>query len=843
MKLPNPNTSDFLAVALQWVAEGWSVFPLRNKKPLAGSHGSKDASRDPEQVSRLFNQHPSANGVGGICDQWLVVDIDPRHGGETPEFLTPTRVHLSGGPDRGRHHVYRLPSELPRLKSSTGELAPGVDVKTGPGSYVVLPGSIHPDTGRAYRVDDNSPPVAEAPGDLIDRVRSSTSEKTERATLGVLLANPPTVGSRNVWLTRVCGHYAKMYRDAPDEYYRLVGTANRSLDRPLDADEVSKTAESILEAELERMRDPDLEDQLNEDNGWLVSGGDCIRTLRYAGPKSSRRPEPYELCRFDLRVVGKLWNPEEECWIYECDLVTRKDPTPARVFVNASEFGNPRFARQWLAKRALSVGSGADLVHTSHDWCSRLLTYLHAQEAPRRTITPHYGWDEDECAYLTDRYAIDARGARDFAQKVPHPNLVWSAGEYGFGSSQQEARELLAEVMHFQTPQVASLFGAWWAATLVKQWVTPQVSLFPVMALEAASGSGKTTGFFSLMVGMSGSSTGEGHYTPAVLRNHLASNRNGVTWVDDLENPESVHETIRVLTAGGSLSKMDANHNPQKFHLVGSLLLSGEALGFESQRALIDRVVLLSPPPPAGRVSHRDPNRSQWLDVVELQQRLEEIGGPQALAGHLLQECSGMRSQVFQWFKQEREQRSGSGRLRDRDLVLLVGARVLDHLVGGHQYADESGKSLGVYEWVSDWVRRKDQMDLAELVADADGGAALDADNTVTVTLLPRYLADHSGLRNPNVAAVVSPDESEVWLKPTRLANWWYELNRGRVNARTESYSAILAQLRQLRTVYPECVSSGVRKRLGGGRGSNPTPVWVLGGVVAETIRERLQYQ
>lgn len=860
MKIPNvqedPLFGPPLEVALEMARCGWSVFPVVGKRP-AVKRGVYAASQDPDEIRGMFRRAPRATGVAGACTGRVVIDVDPRNGGENLEGLPPTRIHWSGRGDGGCHLIYNLPAgyDESRLSSSTSEIAPGVDVKTGKGSYVILPGSIHPDTGGRYTSNDVDERLA--PPELLEMLEkdsrddhsaqsSSGSGERKGPSLADLLATPPEIGDRNDWLTRVAGHYAYMYRSDRSSYYTMVEVANRLLRQPLDSAEVGKISDSIWTAELESYLDPALEDRLEEHNGWLVSGGGCLLTLAYEGQGKNRLKVPYELCAFDLRVRSKIWDPDQESWMYECDLIQKRSPHQTeRMFVDSLELGNPRTARALLAKRSLSVGSGADLVHRNYDWCSRLLMYLDSQEVPTRVMTTHLGWNTDEQGYVTHEGTIDANGLRASNQVVLSPDLSWVTDTYGTAKDLATAQEVLREVLYFQEPYTVSLFASWWAATLIKQWIKPRVSMFPVCAVEAASGSGKTTGFFSFMAQLAGSTSGEGHYTPAVLRNRLASNLNGITWVDDMENPEALFDIVRVLTAGGSLSKMDGNNNPRKFELVGSLLLSGEALGFGSQRALRDRVLMLTPPPPQGRVSRRDPDRQQWLDIVELRDRLAAIGGGEALSGHFLALAAALAPKIPGWFEEAREDLQKAGRSTDRALVVLVGARALDHLTGGGvELPDDQGELHTPYWYVKQRLVVQENMSIEDRLEHSFGGQALDADNTLTTKIIPAYISQHNAFgldRSPGSAVVHNAEDQEYWINVNRLASWWWEYTHGRVNLRTESSEALLAQIKQLQVVYPESVTT-TRKRMDGGRNTNRQRVWVFSGDVYKSIVGRMEY-
>lgn len=849
MKLQNVSSRTQWDNLTPWQAaqlaldDGWKVFPLRGKEPACAG-GVKDATDDPKRAQELFRSAPNATGVGGACDKLLVVDIDPRNGGEPLSDLPPSRVHYSGRGDGGHHLIFRLTPSTPTIKSSTNSLGEGVDIKTGIYSYVVLPGSIHPDSGRPYRSNDVE--IRDLPAELLERILQTKSSKKSTQSLAALLSNPPEVGGRNEWLTRVSGHYATQYRNDEDTYHAQVSAANRLLRSPLPSDEVIKTAESIWETELQSTRDPDLEKSLDITNGWIVSGYDCMRTLAYVGPAKSRRLEPYDLAAFDLHVVGKLWEPDQMFWVYDCELRTKRDPGQVtKILVKSTDLGNPRVARQFFSQWSLSIGSGAELAHTNYDWCSRILMYLDSQDAPIRTITKHYGWSSVEHGYVIGNEVIDSTGIRSCSKVVADPTLTWVGDTYRMDSNDETVRRILTDVLQYQDSQIAALFGSWWAATLVKQWIQPRVSLFPVMAIEAASGSGKTAGMFSLLVELAGSSVGEGHYTAAVLRNRLSSNYNGVTWVDDLEDPVSIHELIRVLTAGGSLSKMDANNNPQQFQLVGSLLMSGESLGLGSQKALRERTVQLNPPPPQFRMSLEDPERSQWLDVLATRQEIDKLGGGSALSGHLLKMVAGMSAKIKQWFDQERTEHSRAGRLQDRDLVLLIGARVLQELMVDPHLVSNTGERETVYDTVYNWVHRRDSMSIDQLLEDTDGGDVLEQDNTLTSKLLPKYLTSARSASLMGGAAQMKhlPGGSyEVAVNPARLAQWWIEQNRGRINERTESHRSLVAQLKQLKVAFPDNVHSSQKRRLDGGRKTAQVRCWVLDGRVAEVIIKRTDF-
>ncbi len=151
-------TADLRTHALALASHGWAVLPLRGKAPLLkGGRGVLDATSHPETVDRWWTGHPDANIGARVPALAVVVDVDPRAGGADAMTslirrygaLPATLTVVSGRGDGGRHYYFRRP---PGELSST-RLGAGIDLKTSSG-YVVMPPSIHPDSGRPYVMQD-----------------------------------------------------------------------------------------------------------------------------------------------------------------------------------------------------------------------------------------------------------------------------------------------------------------------------------------------------------------------------------------------------------------------------------------------------------------------------------------------------------------------------------------------------------------------------------------------------------------------------------------------------------------------------------------------------------------
>lgn len=159
--IPESSTERFVDHALAYARAGLSVLPLRARdKTPATKHGKDDASTDLDAISRWWARHPDHN-IGIRPDAGLVVlDVDPRNGGDESlaelekanEALPQTWTCRTGS---GGLHIW-----LRAAGPFRGQLCQGVDLKSNSG-YLVVPPSVHPN-GQTYSWINNLP-VAHAP--------------------------------------------------------------------------------------------------------------------------------------------------------------------------------------------------------------------------------------------------------------------------------------------------------------------------------------------------------------------------------------------------------------------------------------------------------------------------------------------------------------------------------------------------------------------------------------------------------------------------------------------------------------------------------------------------------
>lgn len=250
--------------ALWYARCGSRVHPLRpgSKLPLLNDWPRR-ASTDPVTIAVWFRQWPDA-GIAiatGDASGVVVVDVDPRHGGdeslhelerEHGEIPATWRCLTAGA---GLHLYFRHPGG--RVGNAVG-LWPGIDLR-GDGGYVVAPPTVL-DGGRAYAWEigygPHEVPLADPPAWLLERIRRPATGADARPTeeWAALVRGPIVAGSRNDAVARLAGYLLRR-RPAPRVVLELLRAWSESRCRPpLDDDEITRTVDSIARREAERMR-------------------------------------------------------------------------------------------------------------------------------------------------------------------------------------------------------------------------------------------------------------------------------------------------------------------------------------------------------------------------------------------------------------------------------------------------------------------------------------------------------------------------------------------------------------------------------------------------------------
>lgn len=188
---PDPELADH---AHTYAAAGLDIFPVNphDKTPLVSQY---KATTDHDTIAAWWHQHPRALIGHRIAPDVVVLDIDPRHGGNTVwralldafPARPVTRWHRSGRGDGGGHTWWQRPADKTTITTldqwakerGLGHAIPGsdrwtcgIDILHHNHRYTILPPSPHPDTGKPYTwaTGGLDTPVAPMPALLADLI-------------------------------------------------------------------------------------------------------------------------------------------------------------------------------------------------------------------------------------------------------------------------------------------------------------------------------------------------------------------------------------------------------------------------------------------------------------------------------------------------------------------------------------------------------------------------------------------------------------------------------------------------------------------------------------------------
>jgi hypothetical protein len=198
--------------AKELALNGFFVFPLQygGKVPFEGTRGFLDASMSIPVIEQDFSRYGGKANIGIATgqSQLVVIDVDPRHGGEdswaelSRNFSRfDTLEQQTGG--GGRQLFFRSDPAytLTSTAKSFGNEFDGVDLRAQ-GGYVVAPPSLHP-SGARYLWDAGASDIVPIPHDIAEFLfekQSALREMPKQALAGKVKA-----GCRNTELTRVAG--------------------------------------------------------------------------------------------------------------------------------------------------------------------------------------------------------------------------------------------------------------------------------------------------------------------------------------------------------------------------------------------------------------------------------------------------------------------------------------------------------------------------------------------------------------------------------------------------------------------------------------------------------------
>ncbi|MDP9352475.1 MAG: bifunctional DNA primase/polymerase [Chloroflexota bacterium] len=204
-----------------------------------------EATRDQLQIQRWKKALPYTNWLHAIGDDELILDVDPRNGGD--ESLAQFEREHGALPDtwrvitgsHGEHHYFRI---QPGVQVKSGPLTgyPGLDIKAAR-SLVIAPGSLHA-SGRRYEWDGGAHPEdmprALAPDALITLAnRPVPAAPAEH--------DAPITTNRNNTLTSIAGRLRRDGLSPAAIEAALVVTNEERCQPPLSESEVRAIARGM----------------------------------------------------------------------------------------------------------------------------------------------------------------------------------------------------------------------------------------------------------------------------------------------------------------------------------------------------------------------------------------------------------------------------------------------------------------------------------------------------------------------------------------------------------------------------------------------------------------------
>lgn len=720
---PQPATDDLLKNALALAVGGVAVFPTHRvvdgectcmdtgcKSP--GKHprtkqGSKEATTDPAQIKMWWTkwgQHGRLNFGQTLAGRAVVdVDVAENKPGEMTwaalcegQALPVTLTYRTGR--GGTQYVYELPAGEQGGKQDgySNTLGEAVDFKTGPNSYVMVPGS---KTEGVYTVivDVEPATLPEWIGELAKAKATKTATIDGKqvtisggSLLSELILMPPDDPRRgNDWLAKLAGHYAKQYRDKKDLYLAHCTVMNMMSTDPIAQADFTKTTESIWNTEQAKQ----IMAGGGENSGWLISGGDHLLVEMKPKPDPGGTPTiepPDSFANFDVKAVGLISTPGKRGRSYDVIITRQRDGEQFPEVLDADTLVDFRKLTTWLAEVAGVSFAQPSRAMGDMQPTIRLMRYLEEQKAPVSTLLGQIGFQPEHRVFLTPVGRIEAgvNGMQPFAGVRPRPDLPGfdrydPPFKYGFAAGgYPEVREVLREVLTFHDRTALTVLFSWALMSLVKAEIKLKgnCAVFPIFAIEAVSGSGKTSGAIKMIGELMGYDLGDVQPTVADLRDKLAAFRSGFVHFDDPDDLEKFRELLRLIPMESTKTKrQDAEHS-MSAKLTGGLLITGEGLGLTGQKALMDRTVSVALPSTKGQKSYDA--------VKELWQRYG--GSLTAVAGTLVAEVLRLVDEIPGLVK---ALKPTTGRVGDSYGIVRAGSRVLDWLLADEE--DRAGALAG----------------------------------------------------------------------------------------------------------------------------------------------------
>lgn len=275
-----------LAEARAALKRGWIPTPLHGKIPTLKGWTKAPPPSDGELYSWVYAKRNIGIRTGAVSGDLVVIDVDPGCDKEIVAMLdaldTPT---VRTG--RGKHYYVKG-----RAKCSVGKITDDLDIR-GDGGQVVMPGSIHPDTGEPYtwiKTPDEAPlapypPWLEAMAHGSDKVRKAPE------------------GKRNDTLNRATFAAAKL--GAPTR-----SLADAAIESGLEPREIEATINSATDAAPKFVQSMSTGDEILVPGEHFLNGGESITVDQTAFVQECWKRIPKGIFYHRMGVIGEIYNAQ-----------------------------------------------------------------------------------------------------------------------------------------------------------------------------------------------------------------------------------------------------------------------------------------------------------------------------------------------------------------------------------------------------------------------------------------------------------------------------------------------------------------------------------------------------
>jgi hypothetical protein len=426
--------------ALTYCQNGRSVFPVRpDKKPLVKWAPYQTTPAAQSLVEQWWSKWPNA-GIGCACGAVsgvVVLDVDGAAGFQELRRLNlriPDTLTVRTG--RGWHFYFQDPG-VKTKNFTSGKTAfplPHVDFR-GHGGYVILPPSLHQQTGRRYQWENDREPaplppwlcelVIEASPRGNGRDQSSPRVAVQPRALAPLAerileeairtATPGTRNETGLWLACQLRDNAMPEPEAESLLIRFAASVGKHGDHLYTEEEARETVRSAYSRPPREPwaagSDPSWAglEQTHSSGGQEAPGPYRIEDGRIVRAKQTKDgPMTEALCNFTARVTEEVALDDgvesARAFLIEGTLETGEPLPPARV--QAARFAGMQWVAEHWGLRAI-VRAG----QATKDYLREAIQRL-SPEATHRHVFTHTGWRELEGAsvYLTAGGAVGRAG-------------------------------------------------------------------------------------------------------------------------------------------------------------------------------------------------------------------------------------------------------------------------------------------------------------------------------------------------------------------------------------------------------------------------------------------------